>query len=66
MDVCGIPPYTLIHVVMISGCLRFVQETRSGHAAENLLKMIKTTINVRRQETGNLEININDVVFDIL
>jgi Mg2+-importing ATPase len=49
-------------MVMISGLLRFVQETRSGHAAENLLKMIKTTTNVRRQEGGNQEININDVV----
>jgi Mg2+-importing ATPase len=49
-------------MVMISGILRFVQETRSGHAAENLLKMIKTTTNVRRQESGNLEIPLEDVV----
>jgi len=49
-------------MVLISGVLRFVQETRSGHAAENLLKMIKTTTNVRRQETGNEEIPLDDVV----
>ena len=35
-------------MVIISGVLRFVQETRSGHAAENLLKMIKTTTNIER------------------
>jgi Mg2+-importing ATPase len=49
-------------MVMISGILRFVQETRSGHAAENLLKMIKTTTNVRRKESGNEEIPLEDVV----
>jgi Mg2+-importing ATPase len=49
-------------MVLVSGILRFVQETRSGHAAENLLKMIKTTTNVRRQEEGNQEIPLEDVV----
>ncbi|MDR2941616.1 MAG: magnesium-translocating P-type ATPase, partial [Treponema sp.] len=49
-------------MVLVSGILRFVQETRSGKAAENLLKMIKTTTNVRRQETGNKEIPIAEVV----
>ncbi|MDR1116700.1 MAG: magnesium-translocating P-type ATPase [Oscillospiraceae bacterium] len=49
-------------MVMISGILRFVQETRSGNAAENLLKMIKTTTNVRRQENGNQEIPLEEVV----
>jgi len=49
-------------MVLVSGILRFVQEARSGHAAENLLKMIKTTTNVRRQEAGNQEIPLEDVV----
>ena len=49
-------------MVLVSGMLRFVQETRSGHAAENLLKMITTTTNVRRQETGNQELPLEDVV----
>ena len=49
-------------LVLFSGILRFVQETRSGHAAENLLKMISTTTNVRRQETGNREIPLEEVV----
>ncbi|MCL2140147.1 MAG: magnesium-translocating P-type ATPase [Dehalococcoidia bacterium] len=49
-------------MVLVSGLLRFVQETRSGHAAENLLKMITTTTNVQRQEEGNQAIPLGDVV----
>ena len=52
----------IVTMVFVSGILRFVQETRSGVAAENLLKMITTTTNVRRQETGSCEIPIEDVV----
>jgi len=49
-------------MVLISGILRFVQETRSGNAAENLLKLIKTTTNVQRLEIGNEEIPLDEVV----
>jgi Mg2+-importing ATPase len=49
-------------MVMISGILRFVQETRSGNAAEKLLKMIKTTTAVQRRETGKIEIPLDKVV----
>jgi P-type Mg2+ transporter len=49
-------------MVLISGILRFVQETRSGNAAENLLKMIKTTTAVQRQEKGKVEIPLDEVV----
>ena len=49
-------------MVLISGILRFVQETRSGNAAENLLKMITTTTNVRRLESGSQEIPIEEVL----
>jgi Mg2+-importing ATPase len=49
-------------MVLASGILRFVQETRSGHAAENLLKMIKTTTLVQRRETGKEEIPLDEVV----
>ena len=52
----------IMTMVIISGLLRFVQETRSGNAAENLLKMIKTTTCVLRQETGKTEIPLEDVV----
>ena len=49
-------------MVLISGILRFVQEARSGQAADNLLNMIRTTTNVRRWESGNQEIPLEDVV----
>ena len=49
-------------MVIISGTLRFVQETRSGQAAENLLHMITTTTCVERWETGSQEIPVEDVV----
>lgn len=58
-------PMTVIIImtmVLISGFLRFVQEVRSGNAAEKLLKMIKTTTNVERLETGAEEIPLDDVV----
>jgi Mg2+-importing ATPase len=49
-------------MVLVSGILRFLQETRSDRAAESLLKMIKTTTNVQRKETGKQEIPIEDIV----
>ena len=58
-------PVTVIIImimVMISGVLRFVQETRSGNAAESLLKMVKTTTCVQRLEAGKTEIPLEDVV----
>ncbi len=58
-------PMTVIIImtmVMVSGLLRFVQEIRSGNAAEGLLKMIKTTTCVQRQGTKKEEIPLEDVV----
>ncbi|MDR0498985.1 MAG: magnesium-translocating P-type ATPase, partial [Holophagales bacterium] len=58
-------PITVIIItamVLVSGALQFVQETRSGQAAENLLKMITTTTSVQRQETGKQEIPLEEVV----
>lgn len=52
----------IMTMVLISGLLRFVQETRSGNVAENLLKMIKTTTSVKRLETGKEEIPLEEVV----
>ena len=52
----------IMTMVLISGVLRFVQETRSGNAADKLLKMIKTTTNVQRIETGKAEIPLEEVV----
>ncbi len=49
-------------MVLISGGLRFVQETRSGNAAARLLAMITTTCTVVRQNGGEQEIELDDVV----
>ncbi len=63
-------PTTVIIIavmVIISGILRFVQETRSGDAAERLLDMISTDCTVVRQESGQQEIDLDEaVVGDIL
>lgn len=52
----------ILTMVMISGLLRFVQELRSGNAAERLSQMVKTTTAVERQENGREEILLEDVV----
>lgn len=52
----------IVTMVVISGTLRFVQESRSGNAAEKLLAMITTTCTVDRKEQPNLEIPLDDVV----
>ena len=39
----------ILTMVLISGTLRFVQESRSGNAAEKLLAMITTTCTVTRR-----------------
>lgn len=49
-------------MVMVSGILRFIQETRSGNAAAQLTKMINTTTCVERAEDGKKEIPLDDVV----
>lgn len=49
-------------MVLISGLLRFVQETRSGNAAAKLSAMIETTTCVERLETGQQEIPLDEVV----
>ncbi|NLU23668.1 MAG: magnesium-translocating P-type ATPase [Clostridiales bacterium] len=49
-------------MVLLSGILRFVQETRSGAAAAKLSEMVKTTACVRRQETGEREIPFREIV----
>lgn len=58
-------PSTVIIItmmVMISGILRFVQETRSGNAASKLTQMIHTSTCVERMNTGKAEIPMDDVV----
>ena len=59
-----VSPLTVIIIltmVFISGTLRFVQESRSGNAAEKLLAMITTTCTVTRKD-GTKEIPLEELV----
>ena len=58
-------PLTVIIIttmVVLSGTLRYIQEARSGNAAEKLLDMITTTVTVTREDAPRTEIPIDDVV----
>lgn len=52
----------ILTMVIISGTLRFSQESRSGNAAEKLMSMITTTCTVTRKGQGKTEIPIDDLV----
>ncbi|QQO10132.1 magnesium-translocating P-type ATPase [Breznakiella homolactica] len=52
----------IMAMVLISGLLRFIQETRSGNAARRLSDMVKTTITVERQGEGKIEIPLEEAV----
>ncbi|MCD7728712.1 MAG: magnesium-translocating P-type ATPase [Clostridia bacterium] len=52
----------IMAMVFISGMMRFVQESRSGNAAERLLAMITTTCTVTRKEEGKIEIPLDELV----
>ena len=49
-------------MVIISGLLSFVQETRSGKAVEKLSELVKTTTTVQRDWVGKVEILLDKVV----
>ena len=49
-------------MVVLSGTLRYIQEARSGNAAEKLLDMITTSVTVTRKDAPRTEIPIDDVV----
>jgi len=49
-------------MVVMSGVLRFIQETRSGNAAEKLTSMIVNTTAIVREETGEQERVMEEVV----
>ena len=52
----------ILTMVFLSGALRFVQESRSGNAAQKLLDLITTTCTVTRRETGKTELPLQEVV----
>ena len=49
-------------MVLISGFLRFIQETRSNNSAEKLKAMVHTTVTVERENEGKKEIPLADLV----
>jgi P-type Mg2+ transporter len=58
-------PRTVIIIctmVLISGLLRFVQETRSNNSAEKLKAMVYTTATVSRGEEGKKEVPLAEIV----
>lgn len=52
----------ILTMVFLSGTLRFVQESRSGNAAEKLLAMITTTCTITRKGQEKIEIPLEEVV----
>ena len=52
----------ILTMVFISGTLRFVQESRSGNAAQKLLAMITTTCTVTRKGREKAEIPMDELV----
>lgn len=52
----------IVTMVMVSGFLRFIQETRSGNAAQRLSEMVQTTTAVERMDKGREEILLEEVV----
>lgn len=61
-DFDGLTVLIILTMVMISGTLRFVQESRSGNAAEKLLSMITTTCTVTRKSQEKTEIPMDELV----
>jgi len=57
-----VPLIIILTIVLMSGILRFVQETRSGNAAARLAEMVKTTTAVERKRVGRSEIPLEEVV----
>lgn len=52
----------IMTLVLVSGILRFVQETRSGNAAARLQEMVLVTTAVERAGMGQEEIDLDQVV----
>lgn len=57
-----VPVIIITTMVLVSGILRFLQETRSGNAAARLQQMICTTTCVERQHLGKKEIPLAEIV----
>ncbi len=54
--------YVVCAMILLSSLLRFFQEYASNNAAQKLKAMIKTTATVFRQESGQQEISLKELV----
>ncbi|MBZ9570738.1 magnesium-translocating P-type ATPase [Methanobrevibacter sp. TMH8] len=52
----------VLTMVVISGTLRFVQETRSNNSAKELASMVKITTAIERKGCGKIELPLEEVV----
>lgn len=52
----------ILFMVILSGVLRIVQETKSSKAADKLQRLVQNTTCVQRQDTGKQEIRMEEVV----
>ena len=63
----GLPPLVVITtLIIVSGILTFVQETKSGKSAAKLISMVSTIITVRREgveiEIDSRELVVGDII----
>lgn len=61
-DVSIVTVVIIVTMVMISGILRYVQESKSEKATEKLLDMITTTTSVRRYKHPDQEVPLDEIV----
>ncbi len=52
----------IIAMIVVSGLMRFIQEGKSGEAAQALARTIETTCNVERAGEGKVEVPLAEVV----
>lgn len=52
----------IISLIIISGIINFIQESQSDDAAEALLSMIKSTVTVKREGKGKIDIPTDKLV----
>ena len=52
----------ILSLIFISGIMNFIQESQSDDATEALLSMIKSTVTVRREQQGKIDIPTDQLV----
>ncbi|MCL2311216.1 MAG: magnesium-translocating P-type ATPase [Firmicutes bacterium] len=51
----------ILSLVILSGLMKFIQESKSEEAIENLLSFVKSNITVRRENKGKIKIPIDNL-----